>query len=278
MTLVNIGDQVAGGTYRLHSRFKRAVNFTGGGRLVSVVTEDIGPGPLNIVLRGLPACSAQCRAATLRVGVHTVTFEDHRFVFADNHRYRSTVALGDWTPLLFRHNLSLFRELLRTAAHPKSLAFLLDHRRAAVFRSSFERAFARRASRGAQQIFGGRLFDGVTTLRGCGFGLTPSGDDFIAGLLIGLHLLQQMGGQDYRPAANSIFRAAKPGNLISRTFLELARRGFLFGRMKDLVVALVYGDADAVRGATGRLLAVGESSGADLGTGFVLTVSRGLGA
>jgi hypothetical protein len=107
--------------------------------------------------------------------------------------------------------------------------------------------------------------------------LTPSGDDFIAGLLIGLRLLQQTRGQDYQQTANSVFQAAKPGNLFSRTFLDLARRGFLFGRMKDLIVALVHGDADAVRGATGRLLAVGESSGADLATGFVLTVSGGLG-
>ncbi|MGD0651686.1 MAG: DUF2877 domain-containing protein [Verrucomicrobiia bacterium] len=277
MTLVSIGDQVAGGTYRFHSRFNRAVNFTRASQLVSVVTEDIGPGPLNIVLCGLPAGSTRRRAAPLRVGAHTVVFEDERFAFADDHRYHSTIALGHWTPLLLRHNLSLFRELLRTTAHPKSLAFLLDNRRAAVFRSRFERAFARQAHRGAQQVFGGRLFDGVATLRGCGFGLTPSGDDFIAGLLIGLRLLQQTRGHDYQQTANSVFRAAKPGNLFSRTFLDLARRGFLFGRMKDLIVALVHGDADAVRGATGRLLAVGESSGADLATGFVLTVSGGLG-
>ena len=49
--LLSIGDQVQPGIYRLHSCFKRAVNYEHRGRLVSVVDESIGPGPLNIVIR-----------------------------------------------------------------------------------------------------------------------------------------------------------------------------------------------------------------------------------
>ena len=55
VTLLSIGDQVRPGTYRFHSRFKRVVNFEHGGRLIAVVDETIGPGPLNIVLRDLRA-------------------------------------------------------------------------------------------------------------------------------------------------------------------------------------------------------------------------------
>jgi hypothetical protein len=54
MTLISIGDQVAGGTCRFHSRFNRAVNFTRAGRLVSVVTED------------RPASSTRAMIAVLR--------------------------------------------------------------------------------------------------------------------------------------------------------------------------------------------------------------------
>ena len=74
MTLLSIGDEVREGTYKLHSRFDRAVNFTDGRRLVTLVTPDIGAGPVNIVVRDLtPAQAAlldrdQVRAVVLAHG------------------------------------------------------------------------------------------------------------------------------------------------------------------------------------------------------------------
>ena len=53
MMLLSIGDEVREGTYRLHSCFRRAVNFTDGRRLVTLVTPDVGAGPVNIVVRDL---------------------------------------------------------------------------------------------------------------------------------------------------------------------------------------------------------------------------------
>ena len=172
----------------------------------------------------------------------------------------------------FHRNLSFFEELLRTTAPPNSLAFLLDEKRIENFRPGFERSFAERVERGVHRIFNGRLLDGVRSLKGCGWGLTPSGDDFIAGLLIGLNLLQKMRGEDYRPILDAAFQAAQAGNIFSNTFLDLARRGLLFARMKELISSLTHGSADAVRKATERLFAVGETSGADLGTGFFMTM------
>jgi hypothetical protein len=123
----------------------------------------------------------------------------------------------------------------------------------------------------------GHVLDGVRALRGCGLGLTPSGDDFVAGLLIGLNLLQQLHGRNRQKLVDEVFRAAKAGNVFSNSFLDLARRGLLFGRMKNLVCALLHEGEDAVRRSAAKLLAIGGSSGADLGTGFLLTVRGQLG-
>jgi len=119
-------------------------------------------------------------------------------------------------------------------------------------------------------------------LKGCGLGLTPSGDDFIAGLVIGLHLLQQMQNRDYQAVADAVANAARGNNIFSNTFLDLARQGLLFGRMKDLILALANAGPNAtvrenrrsLETAAARLLAIGECSGADLGTGFFMTVSH----
>jgi hypothetical protein len=91
-------------------------------------------------------------------------------------------------------------------------------------------------------------------------------------LLIGLNLLQELRGQAFQPTADAVFGAAEGDNIFSNTFLDLARRGLLFGRMKDLLFVLMTGSEASVRKATGKLFAIGASSGADLATGFFLTV------
>lgn len=301
-SLLSVGDQIESGVFRFHSRFNRAVNFERHGRLISVVDEQIGPGPLNIVLQGLTphvrpvatfATASSRRGVNLtgaanlggggemagldrfpplKITASSVVFAAHRFPFTPRQRYHSTLDFDSGNLHCFHHNLSIFGGLLTECAPSKSLAFLLDETRLKNFRSGFERAFADRICRSAHQVFHGHRLEGIRNLKGCGLGLTPSGDDFIAGLLIGLNLLQKLRGQAFQPTVDAIFGAAEGDNIFSNTFLDLARRGLLFGRMKDLLLVLMTGNEASVRKATGKLFAIGASSGADLATGFFLTV------
>jgi hypothetical protein len=116
------------------------------------------------------------------------------------------------------------------------------------------------------------LLQGIRHLKGCGPGLTPAGDDFIAGLLIGLRLLQKLSGQNFQSTADAVFRAARGDNLFSNTFLDLARCGLLSGPMKDLLLALASGGESSVRSTARKLFAIGETSGADLATGLFMTL------
>jgi hypothetical protein len=198
--------------------------------------------------------------------------EGHHYRFHPAQRYCSRLESGDVDVRCFRQNRAVLREALRRDSPPKSLAFLLDGKRRKNFRSGFERAYAAQIQRGARLVFQGRLREGIGHLKGCGPGLTPGGDDFIAGVLIGLHVLQKLRGRDYRRRIDAVYRAARSSNVFSSTFLDLARRGWLFGRMKDLVSALVAGSGAAVDKAAKALFTVGETSGADLATGFFMTV------
>ena len=251
MRLVSIGDLVEEGTYPFHSRFNRAVNFTQANRLISVVDETIGDGPLNIVL---PDFHASHSRGPLQVFAREVIFEGRKYPTAS--RYSSTISGKP-------RNLSVFKRLLTTTAPPKSLAFLLDESRVQNFQTGFERRFVAHVQRSVHEIFHGDRLEGVRALSGCGIGLTPSGDDFLAGHLIGLHLR----GEN----TDDVFEAARSDNIFSNTFLDLARQGRLFARMKDLIHALKNGRA--VRQCTERLFAVGSTSGADLATGFYMTVN-----
>ncbi len=272
MTLLSIGDQIREGSYPLHSRFKRAVNFRNGSRLVSVVDEEVGSGPLNIVVSGLQQEDATRYASGLRVGRNVVAFGAQRLRFTERQYYHSGIKLKGRNPRCLRRHLYLFEKLLTDISPPTSMAFLIDDRRLGNFQSGFERAFVEQIAHGVHHVFYGDLVLGIGLLKGCGVGLTPSGDDFIAGMLIGLNFLQELHGRDFRSAIETMSKAATGENVFSNTFLELAGKGLLFGRINDLVTALMQGDEESVRTSAGRLFAVGGTSGADLGTGFFMTV------
>jgi hypothetical protein len=71
-----------------------------------------------------------------------------------------------------------------------------------------------------------------------------------------------------------VCRAARGSSLFSNTAMELAREGLLFGRVKEVLLALVSGNALSLRRALQKLLTVGASSGADLATGLFLTLNQ----
>jgi hypothetical protein len=272
MKLLSIGDRVDPGRYEFHSRFNRVVNFTNGPYLVSVVDETIGPGPLNIVIEGLPSNEGHSVSSPLHIGPNAVEFENGRVSFTKRDYYHSAIPCIDWNRARFRHNLSLFGKLLVEISSPRSLAFLLDEARIERLHSGHERAFADQMVKSVQEMFHGDLLCGIRRLKGCGFGLTPSGDDFIAGVLVGLNLLQEMYRCSLRRTIDAVSTAALGHNVFSNTLLSLAQEGFLFGRMKNLITALAQKNEGAVMTATRQLLAIGASSGADLGTGFFMTV------
>jgi len=278
MNLLSVGDQVERGSYTVHSRFKRAVNFSNGRRLVFLVSREIGAGPLNIVLAGAGSHQALARVSCLRVEEHLLEIDERLFNVDRSHCYCSDFTLQDCNRDRLAANLALFRQLLAETSAANSLAFLIAAERVGNFTSAVERAFVGRVQRGADQVFGGSLLEGVSMLKGCGAGLTPSGDDFIAGVLLGLHLLQQLRQRELRQVIDTIFRAATGQNIFSNTFLELASRGLLLEKMKKLVLTMLGGESGPVRVATLDLFAIGATSGADLGTGFLMTLLEENGA
>jgi len=271
MKLLSIGDEVGHGTYERHASFRRAASFRQGDSLVFLVSEEIGPGPLNLVV-GDCGFEITQTVPSITIDNDILTLGRYQLRFAETDRYRSGLALGAFQNDSFARNVSQFREFIMELAHPKSLAFLLDRARLNHFETGFERAFARQVTSGVAQFFRGALEEGIAALKGCGVGLTPSGDDFIAGILIGLNLLQKQQGRDFRPTLDNICEAAKGSNLLSNTFLEMAKRGRGFEAMKNLITSLHQDSEAAVQTCTRKLLTFGGTSGSDLATGFLMTL------
>lgn len=108
----------------------------------------------------------------------------------------------------------------------------------------------------------------VRRLVGHGPGLTPSGDDALAGaLLVRRALGEAPAGGTPDPLAAAVRARLHATTAVSASLLAAALDGWATPEVVALVDAMAGGDADAVRRALPPVLAVGHTSGADLVAG-----------
>lgn len=113
----------------------------------------------------------------------------------------------------------------------------------------------------------------VNGLIGLGEGLTPSGDDILAGALHGLFCLDDL--ERFAPLSNAVKRSLQNTNRISRHFLAYAAEGIWGKREQDFLFSvLTPGARDYVEKAQ-AFAAVGASSGVDQLLGALLALQVG---
>jgi hypothetical protein len=100
-------------------------------------------------------------------------------------------------------------------------------------------------------------------LVGLGPGLTPCGDDIVAGALVGASAVDHPRLADWRQGTRTALRARRT-TAVSRGLLHHALEGYAIAPLADFISAACAGDADQESEA---LLAVGHSSGAALAAG-----------
>ncbi|MBQ7246640.1 MAG: DUF2877 domain-containing protein [Lachnospiraceae bacterium] len=130
-------------------------------------------------------------------------------------------------------------------------------------------------SAAAKSIIGSRkIEDALFDITGLGPGLTPSGDDFVAGwLYMGIHRLDRAG--ELRPVTERLQRSMHERTCrISCAYLDAVIRGGSFTLFDDVCFAE---SADELDSAADRLLAVGSNSGADLLSGMVCAACPDIG-
>jgi len=272
MKLLSIGDKVQQGTYKVHSRFNRVINFINCDQLISIVEKEIGAGPVNIVFEGVNLDGIHA----LKIEHQSILLGKIKIDFQNIFYYHSSIDFEHWDIKTFKKNLTFFKTLLIKTSPQKSLAFLLDEGRINDFHSEFEKMFVKQISNGVSEIFNGDMLSGVKKIKGCGFGLTPSGDDFIAGMLIGFNFIQKMLRKNFYNLINSIYEISKGENIFSNTFMNLAKDGMVFEKMKRLLTDISYRGEKEICQSTERLFSVGASSGADMATGFYMTIQSQL--
>ncbi len=153
-------------------------------------------------------------------------------------------------------------------------------------RSKFENSIHKAALPGVRLVERGirykeaaALLDGSKILAGLGVGLTPSGDDFLVGVLSALHFNRLNVGKGFCPTLSVLNGIATESSKRTSTFsgmlIRCAARGWYSDLVSDWLAAVHKGNANSALSATRRLFAIGHSSGKDTLAGLLTTV-RGL--
>lgn len=255
--------------------------------IYAVVQEPLGNGPLNVVIR-VPAAKP---FAALAVGASAAT-TGARLLLGDSLDVgleRATL----WDPKVYltlgadpdglRPALAELYRLAAARAPERSLARLLPHLHEEDLPASLEavshfprshaliaglvESLARRNRKSLKVV--------TSSLAGLGPGLTPSGDDFLAGLLLALALVrEQRPDAELTEIAGLLVETAAPRtHEISAAYLRAAHAGEVGEQWHPLLAAISAGDSQKLRDAADRVLEFGETSGADMLAGFIAGLS-----
>jgi hypothetical protein len=261
---VSVGDGIDLNESRgvIHTAFRNVINCKVDGSLVSIVTPAIGSGPNNIVVDSVDLMFFTAPEQDI-CDLNSISFSNARV-------FDSRLVLEENDSSEFLSNLHFLEQIVIDEASPLSCAFMLDERRAGFFRTSFEtgtRDYLRQAYTG---FLSGSLEE-VGRLKGAGFGLTPQGDDLISGSLIAIYAFGLMNQLPTEALRHEIYNRARTANEISNAFLLYASQGRVYEKFKDVLQALAR-DRARIGAAASRFLAVGETSGADVLTGFIISM------
>ena len=124
-----------------------------------------------------------------------------------------------------------------------------------------------------------RISQNADALIGLGAGLTPSGDDFLGGLLFAIKTIQTVyPDPNFKNYEISIDTYSSQTNLISFTLLRDLANGHAIAPLHHIVNVLISGESlDSIYPSVSKLTRVGHSTGWDLLTGLLtglLIVSR----
>ena len=282
--------------WRVFAVFRRSFYCqSAGGALILVGPASLGAGPLHVLWAGSGALEHRLPAVGTGVGVDLGgtgpgTHAALTLGLRDAREWRSP-APPCWKPSSLRRGLAwlahaaerapaeglgqLIAPLATGAADPARLAGAPSVARHAWPALAALSGWARDAL--VEGRAAGAPPASVDGLVGLGPGLTPSGDDVLAGALLALHAFARPDLAD-RLAAWLRPRAAGRTGAISLAHLECAAHGEGAAVLHDALAALSSGDPLTLAGSTAAVGTLGHSSGWDGLAGIVAVGAAWLGA
>ena len=259
------------------SSFERACNLIDEqGRFISIVDNTIGNGPFAVVLEELPFSLDKMLSvgAPVVVGNNSLTVNTTTIDFSEATLWSACV---DWDypkhcPHQFQKNIGDLYLTVQNNASGGSLSSILHSTRDNMGYVSA------RVTDSAQQLYSGivsgdmqKIYLGAANMAGLGVGLTPSGDDFLMGVMYALWAMfdQKDAARWSRKIAET---ASSRTNMLSGAMLQESANGYASEHWHVLVDVLCKENVTDVTRVSMDILSLGHTSGADALTGFLLSI------
>ncbi len=250
-------------TWDVLGRYDHVINFCFQDRVIALCTQDICRAPNRIVV----AADSLEGVGQISVAQDIITIEDQVFLFSENLVYRTPALMVSCTENLLKASIQeLKREFIKKA--PEKCVAILSRYYPGVC-GGFDLELGKSYARGEELFLSGRYSEAVECYRGKGFGLTPGGDDFLNGMLIGLGWLNKPPKKTLSEIVESIMVQSRGNNALVNSTMWMSCHLQLDEDWAGLLGSLASGSG-AYSGWLERILAHGSTSGADELSGFFL--------
>jgi hypothetical protein len=241
------------------------VYFAHGRHIVSIVDASVGKGPNHIVVQDLDIGVVH----TIEIANSAIYIDGTASMRSGISEYSSRLEVCELNVRKLRKSMCGFERGVYENASKNSFPNLMGNNKRGVICSRLDELLAQQLAAGRRALKQGALEAGVNLLIGAGYGLTPSGDDFIAGYCSGMHL-GAAGCSGLRSRMVEIIEnACGTTNVFSRTMLGYCCGARFYEKAKDLLAALISGTADDVYDSAFAMCTVGETSGTDFSFGLL---------
>jgi hypothetical protein len=271
----------------VHSTFERAFNVLISGKLVGIVRSEGSNGPSTIITDIEPNHNMRSLveiSESMRVDKYLLSFEkglslsmNRAEIWSPSHGVKKPIDIG-----LIKRNISLVKKI--ASCKNEGFGQLVHHVEDMIAGYQFNGYRLNRVSRAglpnietlASAVKSEDLDlvgQSAKKLVGLGQGLTPSGDDLLAGFMASLRWTVNSfhGDLDSVDGINrTIADAAEGTTILSKQLLTLAAAGEVNEAIEGLLEAILAGQIEDVTTATKKVLAIGETSGVDSITGILL--------
>lgn len=280
--IISIGDELP--TFYcqplFHSSFNDIINFSYNDKVISVCNKKIGKGPVNIVINNFPINEIQ----SIIIFDNNISLNNKYSFSIHSHKHLVYSSLLNKTSFsdnsliistqkTYKNNIEKVTEYLLKLNIDKSLIFLLDTKREKAFNTLIEKKFMNKFKNGVLKILNNKTINGISEIKGLGFGLTPSGDDFIIGFLAALNLISIILNKNFDSIIEKIYQTAKTNNKISNTFLYFAMQNKYFETFKNFLTSISTNtneNSNNMEYFLNKMISLGHTSGIDTLTGFII--------
>lgn len=277
----------------VHSAYRGAVNVVSPLGLISLVPRSAGRSPSSITLANNEGIFAETVAgdpvhfdgSTLEVAGRFVVPLRGCPVYDPPKMF----ARQPLDPQAVSNNLRLTRQAIITRGRLTGMGFLMsvvDH--PAGFDGSILSGLNRAALRPAMTVLEAVATGDVPMARrataelsGIGIGLTPAGDDFLAGVMVALVMGSWNGAasRSYTKLVRGMLKAVEGRTtILSQEQLIQSANGRGSESVTQAVEAVYTGTEGDVQSAIDALLQVGHTSGTDIATGIYLGIAAAMSA